>query len=229
MDMAVDRRGFFSGGAILMAAGRSWAADPWPAKPVRWVVPYPAGAFTDAAARVIGKRRAKFSTFTPVAIAAIGTSSLTLPLLSRSITIAMTRHDEARDLKRFDRADTANLDATYSHVVAFARRAVLDADPALPVELRVVVEVLQHAATARPERGASRRSSRGRRRFDLREPRPRVRRVSRDVLDDGRDPFVGQRAGHVQARAVARRGHTRPVVVEIHAGDAHLLAWLHVA
>jgi tripartite-type tricarboxylate transporter receptor subunit TctC len=56
MDLAVDRRGFFSGGAILMAAGRSWAAEPWPSKPVRWVVPYPAGAFTDAAARVIGKR-----------------------------------------------------------------------------------------------------------------------------------------------------------------------------
>lgn len=32
------------------------AAEPYPTKPVRWVVPYPAGAFTDAAARVIGKR-----------------------------------------------------------------------------------------------------------------------------------------------------------------------------
>jgi len=29
---------------ILMAAGRSWAAEPRPAKPVRWIVPYPAGA-----------------------------------------------------------------------------------------------------------------------------------------------------------------------------------------
>lgn len=56
MDMAIDRRGFVGGGVILMAAGRSWAAEPWPTKPVRWVVPYPAGAFTDAAARVIGKR-----------------------------------------------------------------------------------------------------------------------------------------------------------------------------
>jgi tripartite-type tricarboxylate transporter receptor subunit TctC len=56
MDLAIDRRGFVGGGVILMAAGRSWAAEPWPAKPVRWVVPYPAGAFTDAAARVIGKR-----------------------------------------------------------------------------------------------------------------------------------------------------------------------------
>ncbi|HTE81194.1 MAG TPA: hypothetical protein VK634_10955, partial [Reyranella sp.] len=56
MDLAIDRRGFVGGGVILMAAGRVWAAEPWPAKPVRWDVPYPAGAFTDAAARVIGKR-----------------------------------------------------------------------------------------------------------------------------------------------------------------------------
>ena len=55
MELAIDRRAFVSGGLIL-AAGRAWGADPWPNKPVRWVVPYPAGAFTDAAARVIGKR-----------------------------------------------------------------------------------------------------------------------------------------------------------------------------
>jgi len=55
MELAIDRRAFVSGGVIL-AAGRAWGADPWPNKPVRWVVPYPAGAFTDAAARVIGKR-----------------------------------------------------------------------------------------------------------------------------------------------------------------------------
>jgi len=55
MELAVDRRGFVCGGVIL-AAGRAWAADPYPSRPVRWVVPYPAGAFTDAAARVIGKR-----------------------------------------------------------------------------------------------------------------------------------------------------------------------------
>ena len=49
MDLAIDRRDFTGGGGmILMAAGRSWAAEPWPAKPVRWIVPYPADACSAA-------------------------------------------------------------------------------------------------------------------------------------------------------------------------------------
>ena len=45
MDLAIDRRDVTGGGSmILMAAGCSWAAEPWPAKPVRWIVPYPADA-----------------------------------------------------------------------------------------------------------------------------------------------------------------------------------------
>ena len=43
-DLVIDRHGFVGGGVILIAVGRSWAAEPWPAKPVRWVVPYLASA-----------------------------------------------------------------------------------------------------------------------------------------------------------------------------------------
>src|SRR5215472_6535266 len=74
--------------------------------------------------RVMGKRRKRFSTFAPVAVASIG--ALTLPLMSRSIVIPMVRHDGARSLKRFDSADTADLNATYGHTVAWARRITLN-------------------------------------------------------------------------------------------------------
>jgi len=84
--------------------------------------------------RVMGKRRKRFSTFAPVAVASIG--ALTLPLMSRSIVIPMVRHDGARSLKRFDSADTADLNATYGHTVAWARRITLNPDPKMPAELR---------------------------------------------------------------------------------------------
>ena len=52
----MKRRELIAGGLLLGSTGRVSAGEPYPNKPVRWVVPYPAGAFTDAAARVIGKR-----------------------------------------------------------------------------------------------------------------------------------------------------------------------------
>jgi len=55
MELAIDRRGFVSGGVIL-AAGRAWAADPYPAKPVRWVVPYPAGGTSDILSRLLSPK-----------------------------------------------------------------------------------------------------------------------------------------------------------------------------
>jgi tripartite-type tricarboxylate transporter receptor subunit TctC len=52
------RRSFIAGGLIAAGIREASAADLYPTKPVKWVVPYPAGAFTDAAARVIGQRLA---------------------------------------------------------------------------------------------------------------------------------------------------------------------------
>lgn len=52
------RRSFIAGGLVAAGIRDASAADTYPTKPVKWVVPYPAGAFTDAAARVIGQRLA---------------------------------------------------------------------------------------------------------------------------------------------------------------------------
>jgi hypothetical protein len=84
--------------------------------------------------RFMGGRRRRFSTFAPVAMASIG--ALTLPLMSRSIVIPMARHNEARSLKRFDKADTATLDLVYGHLFAWAKRITLNLDPEMPSELR---------------------------------------------------------------------------------------------
>ena len=84
--------------------------------------------------RLMGRRRRRFSTFAPVALATIG--ALTLPLMSRSIVIPMVRHDEARSLKRFSKADAADLDVAYGHIFVWARRVSLNPDPEMPGELR---------------------------------------------------------------------------------------------
>ena len=52
----MQRRLFVSAGLGVLATRGASAAEPYPSKPVKWVVPYPAGAFTDAAARLIGER-----------------------------------------------------------------------------------------------------------------------------------------------------------------------------
>lgn len=52
----MERRSFMAGGIAAFGVVPGLAAEPYPNKPVKWVVPYPAGAFTDAAARVIGER-----------------------------------------------------------------------------------------------------------------------------------------------------------------------------
>jgi hypothetical protein len=84
--------------------------------------------------RFISGHPKRFATFAPVAVASIDV--LTLPLMSRSITIRMTRHDGTRPLRRFDTADTADLDAIYSHVLSWVRTATLNPDPAIPPEVR---------------------------------------------------------------------------------------------
>jgi hypothetical protein len=76
-----------------------------------------------------------FDVFAPVALASIG--SLTLPLVSRSIVISMRRHDGAQTLRRFDAADTADLDVVYSHIRHWVRQVelgqvALNRDPDMP-------------------------------------------------------------------------------------------------
>ena len=45
--------------ALLLVAGSSWAADPYPTRPIRWVVPWPAGGVADTQARIIADHLGK--------------------------------------------------------------------------------------------------------------------------------------------------------------------------
>jgi tripartite-type tricarboxylate transporter receptor subunit TctC len=44
---------------LLLVAGLSWGADPYPARPIRWVVPWPAGGVADTQARIIADQLGK--------------------------------------------------------------------------------------------------------------------------------------------------------------------------
>jgi hypothetical protein len=83
------------------------------------------------AQRVVQGRAKRYSAFGPIALASIG--SLHLPLMSRSIVIRMGRHDGVRSLRRFDLADTDDLDVVYAHIRHWASNAVLALDPDMPV------------------------------------------------------------------------------------------------
>jgi hypothetical protein len=78
--------------------------------------------------------RQQFSTFAPVALAAIGTETLPLPLQQRSIVIHMKR--AARTLKRLDEATMSSLGLICSALHVWAKRVTLDLDPKIPPELR---------------------------------------------------------------------------------------------
>jgi tripartite-type tricarboxylate transporter receptor subunit TctC len=43
----------------LLVAGSLWAADPYPTRPIRWVVPWPAGGVADTQARIIAEQLGK--------------------------------------------------------------------------------------------------------------------------------------------------------------------------
>lgn len=40
----------------ILVAGTAWAQSPWPAKPIRWIVPYPPGGITDSVTRIVAQR-----------------------------------------------------------------------------------------------------------------------------------------------------------------------------
>jgi hypothetical protein len=78
-----------------------------------------------------------FSTFAPLALAAIHGISLPLPLRRRSISIHMERADDSSDLTRFDEVlDKAALDIVQRSVFLWANKATFAPDPAMPKKLR---------------------------------------------------------------------------------------------
>jgi len=55
MNMSSNRRHFNLAMAATLAAPMAWAQE-WPTKPIRIIVPYPPGGFTDVTARLIGQK-----------------------------------------------------------------------------------------------------------------------------------------------------------------------------
>ncbi|MBP0637233.1 tripartite tricarboxylate transporter substrate binding protein [Cupriavidus sp. AcVe19-6a] len=51
--------GTLAGAAILGTTGRAFAQQPYPSKPIRLIVPYPAGGGTDTVGRLVGQRLAE--------------------------------------------------------------------------------------------------------------------------------------------------------------------------
>src|SRR5262249_19291579 len=88
---------------------------------------------TGSLRRGVGKQARKYMVFAPIALASIG--ALTLPLMSRSVVIHMTRHDNSRPLRRFVERGTQDLDIAYMHTRDWARKVTLHLDPDLPKEL----------------------------------------------------------------------------------------------
>jgi hypothetical protein len=81
---------------------------------------------------------AKFSSYAPIAMAVIGSKSLPLTVLDRSIIIRMTRADRMRGLHRFDEFNAAiatKLKAIHRALGGWSRGAALNSDPQLPSEL----------------------------------------------------------------------------------------------
>ena len=87
--------------------------------------------------RTIDGQPRSFSTFAPMALAAINAVSLPLPLRRRSISIHMERADESSGLTRFDEvSDKAAFDIVHRTVGLWVNGAALAPDPAMPKGLR---------------------------------------------------------------------------------------------
>src|ERR1700724_3878976 len=56
--LSVSRRAFITvvGGTLLMLAAGANATEPFPTRPIRLIVPYPAGGGTDIVGRVVGQK-----------------------------------------------------------------------------------------------------------------------------------------------------------------------------
>jgi Protein of unknown function (DUF3631) len=78
--------------------------------------------------------RGPINVFCAAAFGFIG-SCLTPELQSRSLIIQMRRHDGSYPLRRFDLANTADLDAVYQRLCDWAANVQLNRDPQLPPEL----------------------------------------------------------------------------------------------
>jgi Protein of unknown function (DUF3631) len=90
-----------------------------------------------AIVRTIDGQPRSFSTFSPMALAAIGAVSLPLPLRRRSISIHMERADDASVLTRFDEnEDRLPLIVVHQTIVTWASAAQLAPEPAMPTGLR---------------------------------------------------------------------------------------------
>jgi hypothetical protein len=86
-------------------------------------------------ARYVAPAVCEFSTFAPMALAAIG--RLPLPLAHRSVVIRMAR-DQTGDLQRLDehnKDQCAERDAIHRAIFNWSRRVQLNSDPAMPAEL----------------------------------------------------------------------------------------------
>ena len=79
--------------------------------------------------------RRSIDIFCAAAFGFIG-SCLTPELQSRSLFIQMRRHDGSYPLRRFDLADTADLDAVYQRLCDWAANVPLNRDPQIPPELQ---------------------------------------------------------------------------------------------
>jgi Protein of unknown function (DUF3631) len=76
-----------------------------------------------------------YRTFAPMVIVSIGLAPAK-DLMSRCIVIPMRRDDGSRRLRRFEMADTTDLDRAYSHSRWWATNAAINPNPDMPAELR---------------------------------------------------------------------------------------------
>jgi hypothetical protein len=78
----------------------------------------------------------EFSTFAPVALAAIGLEAIPLQLQDRSIVVKMRRADGEHHIRRLDDTSEVALIVLGQRIHAWAEKATLKSDPEMPATLR---------------------------------------------------------------------------------------------